>query len=107
MKCPNCHKTGNTFQRIFMRKKGHKNRYCIYCNTEVKLFYNWKKIGFLSIGVFGGLIILNTLIIYLGWPGINGGFAGGIGGSLIAIYMRRPPFLKIELANPANEKMKK
>ncbi|MCK9254464.1 MAG: hypothetical protein GX793_02255 [Bacteroidales bacterium] len=104
MQCPNCNKTGNTFQRLFWKKKGQKNRFCIYCNAEVKLIYNWKRIALLSLVILVALVGLNFVLQYYNWPGINGGFAGGIGGALIAIYMRRPAFLKIELINKPKKK---
>ncbi len=104
MECPNCHKQGNALKRIFSKRKGLENRYCVYCNAEVKLNYNWKKIILLAIGVFAGLVIINFLLQSFGWPGITGGFAGGLAGAIIAVYMRRPPFLSIELINKKKKK---
>lgn len=104
MKCPRCNKTGNLFQRIFMQRKGSKSKFCIYCGAEVVLKFNWKKIAFLAIGVLVGLIVLNIVLQSLGWPGINGGFAGGMGGALIAVLMRRKPFLDVELISKEKKK---
>lgn len=88
-----------------MQKKGSKSKFCIYCDAEVKLIYSWKKIIFLSIGVLIGLIVLNMVMRELGWPGLNGGFAGGMGGAVVAVFMRREPFLTVELV--AKEKKKR
>jgi hypothetical protein len=87
-----------------MRQKGTKSRYCIFCGGEVALKYNWGKIVLLSIGVLVGLILLNIILQIFGWPGINGGFAGGLGGAIVAVYMRKKPFLNIEAI--AKEKKK-
>ncbi|MDD3686156.1 MAG: hypothetical protein PHE56_05255 [Bacteroidales bacterium] len=107
MKCPHCNRTGNAFQRIFMRQKGTKSRYCIFCGGEVVLKYNWGKIVLLSVGVLAGLILLNIILQIFGWPGINGGFAGGLGGAIIAIYMRKKPFLNIEAIAKEKKKRRK
>jgi len=104
MECPNCHKTGNAFMRIFSRRGNTGSRFCTYCNAEVKLVYNWKRIFLLVAIVILVLIVLNFVLQYLGWPGITGGFAGGMAGAVIAIMMRRPPYLKIELVSKNKKK---
>ncbi|MDD4156558.1 MAG: hypothetical protein PHY08_08315 [Candidatus Cloacimonetes bacterium] len=104
MECPNCHKTGNAFMRIFSKRGKSGSRFCTYCNAEVKLIYNWTRIFILVAVVIVVLIILNYVLQSLGWPGITGGFAGGMAGAVIAIFMRRPPFLKIELVNKNKKK---
>lgn len=43
----------------------------------------------------------------IGWPGISSGFAGGLGGSAIAVFMRKPPFLKVELISKTKTKKRK
>jgi hypothetical protein len=104
MECPNCHKSGNALKRIFSRRKGFENRFCVYCNAEVRVIYNWKKIFFLVAAVIGVLIIINIILQSIGWPGISGGFAGGMGGSVIAVFMHRPPFVNIELVKEVKKK---
>ncbi|MDD4150548.1 MAG: hypothetical protein PHE33_11025 [Bacteroidales bacterium] len=107
MECPHCHNKGNVLKRIFSKRKGYENRYCVHCNSEVKLIYNWKNIFLLITFVIIGLIIINFVIQAIGWPGISSGFAGGLGGSIIAVYMRKPPFLKIELISKSKTKRRK
>lgn len=104
MECPNCHKQGNALKRIFSKRKGMPNRYCVYCNAEVKVNYNWSKISLLAAGIFVVLIILNYVLQTMGWPGITGGFAGGLAGAIIAVYMRKPPFMQVELIKPSRKK---
>lgn len=104
MKCPNCHKTGNAFIRIFSRRIKTGTRFCTYCNAEVKLIYNWKRILVLSAIIIIALIMFNYVLQYFGWLGMTGGFAGGMAGVVIAIMMRRPPYLKIELVNKTKKK---
>ncbi len=96
MKCPNCHKTGNTFKRIFSKRGNSTTKFCIYCNVEVNIIYNWKKIFLLVFVVILLLIIFDAILKYYEWPGISPGFAGGMAGATIAIFMQRPPFLRIE-----------
>ena len=107
MECPNCHKTGNVLKRIFSKRKCYENRYCAYCNAEVKLIYNWKNIFLLIALVIILLIIINFIMQAIGWPGISSGFAGGLGGSAIAVFMRKPPFLKVELISKTKTKKRK
>ena len=104
MECPNCHKSGNVLKRIFSRRGGSKTRFCIYCNAEVNLIYNWNKIFLLIAAIVVVLIVINVIFQAIGWPGITGGFAGGLAGAVIAVYMRRPPFLKVELVNKQKKK---
>ena len=104
MECPNCHKKGNVLRKVFTRRKGFDNRFCIYCDAEVKTTFNWKKIFLLILGIVVGLIILNVVLQYIGWPGITGGFAGGLAGALIAVYMNRPPFITVDLIQKNKKK---
>jgi len=106
MECPNCHKTGNAFMRIFSRRGKSGTRFCTYCNAEVKLIYNWKKILILVVVVIIILVALNYILQSMGWPGITGGFAGGMAGAVIAIMMRRPPYLTIELVSKNKKKQR-
>lgn len=99
MKCPHCHRTGNVFQRLFTRKSKSGTRFCIFCNAEVNMIYNWKKIFILVAVLIIVLLGFNYLLQAFGWPGITGGFAGGLAGSILAVVMQRPPFLIIELAS--------
>ncbi len=97
MECPNCHNKGNVLKRIFSKRKGSKTHFCTYCNAEVKLSYNWKKIFLLAIILLAILLALNYILLAIGWGGVSGGMAGGAIGATLAVYMGRPPFLKIEL----------
>ncbi len=107
MECPKCHRKGSVLKRVFSRRKGSDNRYCIYCDAEVKIIYNWKKIFLLILGIVFGLIILNFILQSAGWPGITGGFAGGTGGALIAVFMNRPPFVNVELVEKPKKKKRR
>jgi hypothetical protein len=70
----------------------------------VNLVYNWNKIFLLIAAIIILLIVLNIVLQSLGYPGITGGFAGGLAGAVIAVYMRRPPFLKVELVSKQKKK---
>lgn len=107
MECPNCHRRGNALKRIFSKRGNTGTRFCVYCNTEVRIIYNWKKIFVLSLVVLVLLLVLNVLLQMLGWPGITSGFAGGMGGAVIAIMIRREPYVKIELVNPPKTRKKR
>ncbi len=104
MECPKCHRKGNALKRIFSRRKGFENRFCVHCNAEVKVIYNWSKIFLLILVIIAVLVILNIVLQAIGWPGISRGFAGGLGGAVIAVYMRRAPFVNIELVQKAKKK---
>ena len=106
MECPNCHNRGNVLKRIFSKRKGYENSYCVHCNAEVKLIYNWKKIFILVSIIIIVLIVINIVLQAIGWPGLTGGFAGGLAGAVIAVYMRKPPFLKVELINKSKKKQR-
>lgn len=71
------------------------------------MIYNWKKIFFLVVLVLFALIIINIILQQFGWPGITGGFAGGIAGAFIAIMIQREPYLKIEAAKPLKTRKKR
>ncbi|NLA24261.1 MAG: hypothetical protein GX879_04765 [Bacteroidales bacterium] len=103
MHCPNCKSKGHVFKRIFIKRKDSKNRFCVYCAAEVKIVYSWKKIFWLCLIVFIGLMILNLIIILIGGPGITSGFAGGLGAAVVAIMMRRPPYVEVQLINKPKE----
>ena len=90
--------------RIFSRRGKSKNRFCTYCNAEVKLIYNWKRIFLLAAILIIVLIVLNIVLQSIGWPGITGGFAGGMAGAILAIFMRKPPYLRIELVGKEKKK---
>lgn len=96
MECPNCHKSGNAFKRIFSKRGTGDTRFCVYCNTEVRVIYNWSKILLLVLAIIAVLVIINLAIQNAGYPGISSGFAGGMAGAVLAIFMRRKPFLIIE-----------
>ncbi|HXK81743.1 MAG TPA: hypothetical protein PLO05_06275 [Bacteroidales bacterium] len=104
MKCPNCNSTGNLLKRVFIKRKGLPNRYCVYCNAEVKLIYNWRKIFLLALIIIAVLMILHAVMVSVGLPGVSGGIAGGAAGAVLAIFMRKPPYLNIELVKHSNKK---
>ena len=104
MKCPHCQRTGNAFQRLFTKRGKTGTRFCIYCNAEVNLIYNWKKIFLLALILIVALLALNYLLQFFGLPGITGGFAGGMAGAILAIVMRRPPYLIIEQVTKEKKK---
>lgn len=104
MECPHCHKRGNALQRLFTRRKHTGTRLCIYCSAEVKFIYNWKRIFFLAAILVVVLIAFNYGLQALGMPGITSGFAGGMAGAILAIVMRRPPYLVIELVTQEKKK---
>ncbi len=105
MKCPQCHRTGSIFQRLFTRKGKTGTRSCIYCDAEVMVKYKWGKVFLLAAVVFTILILVNLFLQMIGWPGITGSFAGGLAGAVMAVFMRRPPFVEIELV-PKQKKKK-
>ncbi len=107
MECPVCHKSGSAIKRIFSKRGSGDTRFCIYCNSEVRVNYKWGKIFLLTGAVILVLILVNVLLQYIGWPGISGGIAGGIAGAVIAISMSRPPFVEIELVEGKKKKNKK
>lgn len=57
--------------------------------------------------VIVALVLLNILLQYIGWPGVNGGMAGGMGGAVIAVFMSRPPFVVIEQVGAKKKKKKR
>lgn len=107
MECPNCHQRGNAFKRIFSKRGNTGTRFCIYCNFEVKVIYNWKKIFLLSFIVLLILIILNLIMQQMGWPVITGDFAGGFAGAVVAIMIRREPYVKIDPVKPVKTRKKR
>ena len=104
MECPNCHSKGSVFKRVFSRKKGSQNRFCVFCGSEVKITYNWKKIFILCIIVMLCLFVINIVIQLLGAYGLTSGFSGGLAAAVIAIFMRKPPYTVIELVNKPGKK---
>jgi len=107
MDCPHCHSKGSVFRKIFLKQKGSKNRFCMYCNAEVIIRYNWKKILVLCLIVMGILFVVNMIIQLLGSYGLTSGFAGGIAGAIIAIMMRKPPYVVVELVRKPGKKRHK
>ncbi len=107
MVCPNCNKSGNVFRRIFVKRSYGENRYCIFCNAEVTVDYQWGKVMILGLVVLIALIIVQFLMQYYGWPGMNGGVAGGLAAAVIAIFIRRPPFVEITLIRRPGKNRKK
>lgn len=107
MKCPNCGKSGNAFKRIFSKRSYGVNRYCVYCNAEVKIDYSWKKILILAIFTLFGLVLLQVILQFIGLPGINSGVAGGLAAAVLAIFIRRHPFVEISLVSKPEENKKK
>lgn len=109
MVCPNCKKSGNAFKRIFSKRPAYgQNRYCVYCNAEVSVEYNWGKVAILSFVVLIALIIIQLVIQSYGWPGMNGGVAGGLAAAIIAIFIKRSPFVDVQLiSKPGKQKKKK
>lgn len=104
MQCPACNNKGNVLKRIFIRHSGSKNRFCMYCNAEVQIKYNWKKIFRLCLVVMLILFLANMIIQMLGAYGLSSGFAGGVAGAVIAIMMRNPPYTTIELVKQEKKK---
>lgn len=104
MICPNCKHSGNLLKRVFVKRKGLYNRYCVYCNAEVKIVYNWRKIFLLSLIVVAVLLLLHIILILIGLPGLSSGLAGGAAGAAIAIFMRKPSYVKIEMLTKPGKK---
>lgn len=104
MICPNCNRSGNLLKRVFVRRKGSSNHYCVYCNAEVKITYNWKRILLLSLIVIAVLVLIHVFLISIGWPGLSSGISGGIAGTSIYIFMSRPPYVNIELVEKKSKK---
>lgn len=107
MTCPNCNRTGNAFKRIFSKRSYGVNRYCVYCNAEVKVEYKWVKILILGVVILFALILFQLIMQFMGWPGMNGGVAGGLAAAAIAIFIRRSPFLEVSLISKPDKKSKK
>ncbi len=106
MKCPNCNKSGNAFRRIFSKRSYGVNRYCIFCNAEVSVEYKWVKILVLGVFTLFGMILLQLILQFMGFPGINSGVAGGLAAAVIAIFIRRHPFVEITLISKPEKKKK-
>jgi len=107
MKCPNCHKSSSAFNRIFSKKENNGIRHCLSCGAQVKFIYNYKKIFLLVIGLIAVLIVLNILFNSAGLPSIGGTYLGILGGAILAIFMRRSPFLEIELVSKPTRKKRR
>jgi K+ transporter len=107
MKCPNCHKSSNVFKSIFVKRNDSKSKYCIFCNAEVNLKYNWTKIFILAATLAISLIFIQLLLKSNGQQNINGGLAGFVVALIMAIVMRQPPFTVVELVVNIKKKNKK
>ncbi len=106
MKCPHCNKSGNAFRRIFSKRSYGVNRYCVFCNAEVSVEYKWLKILVLGVFTLFGLVLLQIILQFMGLPGINSGVAGGLAAAIIAIFIRRYPFVEINLISKPGKKNK-
>lgn len=76
----------------------------MYCDAEVIVRYNWKKIFRLGLIVMASLFVVNVIIRLLGAYGLTSGFAGGLAGAVMAIVMRKPPYVVVELVRKPGKK---
>lgn len=104
MECPSCHQQGNLLKRVFVRRSGQPNRYCVYCGAEVKLVYHWKKIFRMIFLVVAVIFVIHVLMIYYGLPGLSSGIAGGVVAAVSAIFIRRPGYTEVQLIRKKRRK---